>query len=69
MATYLIKCENCGEWNSLVEQVREVSGKSAIAKSADIGQKLEVQTMSSISAEESTKRLHTGFSDLDEVLV
>lgn len=62
------KCENCGEWNSLVEQIKEISGKSAIAKSADIGKKLDVQTMRSISSEESTKRLHTGFSDLDEVL-
>lgn len=62
------KCDNCGEWNSLVEQLASSSGKSALAKSASSGQKLAVQTMRSISSEEKTSRISTGFSDLDDVL-
>ena len=62
------KCDNCGEWNSLVEQVVTSSGKSALAKSVNSGQKLTVQTMRSISSEERTSRILTGFSDLDDVL-
>lgn len=26
------KCENCGEWNTLVEQIVESVGKSAVSK-------------------------------------
>jgi DNA repair protein RadA/Sms len=62
------RCENCGEWNTLVEQVVASSGKSAVAKGAFSGQVLNPQTMQSISAEDSIKRLSTGFLDLDEVL-
>lgn len=60
------KCENCGEWNSLVEQVPQSSGKSAVAKSS--GRVLAPQTMRSISAEQEVVRLKTGVDDLDVVL-
>lgn len=62
------KCENCDEWNTLVEQVAANTGKSAVARSATSGRVLSPQTMQSISAEDSLKRLETGFIDLDEVL-
>lgn len=62
------KCDNCGEWNTLVEQVMSGSGKSAVAKSASSGRVLMPQTMKSISVEESTRRMGTGYKDLDEVL-
>jgi DNA repair protein RadA/Sms len=62
------KCDNCGEWNTLVEQMVETVGKSAVSRSGSSGKVLEVQTMSSIDNQESTKRLTTGFQDLDEVL-
>ncbi len=62
------KCDNCGEWNTLVEQVAISSGKSVVAKSANSGKTLAVQTMRSISAEDSIKRIKTGFIDLDDVL-
>lgn len=62
------KCENCGEWNTLVEQIATSVGKSVVAKSGNSGNVLSVQTMSSISSEESSKRMLTGFSDLDDVL-
>lgn len=61
------KCENCGEWNSLVEQAVS-SGKSVVAKSASSGRILTPQTMQSISTEESVKRMTTGYEDLDIVL-
>lgn len=61
------KCENCGEWNSLVEQAVD-SGKSVLAKSASRGKVLTPQTMSTISADQHTRRMPSGFSDLDDVL-
>lgn len=60
------KCENCEEWNTLVEQAPQSSGKSAVARSS--GQVLKPQTMSSIAGNEEDARLKTGFEDLDTVL-
>lgn len=62
------KCDNCGEWNTLVEQAPVSAGKSVVSRSASSGKALSVQTMRSISSKESNKRLPTGFSDLDDVL-
>jgi DNA repair protein RadA/Sms len=62
------RCDNCGEWNTLVEQAPVSAGKSAVARGASSGSILVPQTMSSISSEDSLKRLTTGFSDLDDVL-
>ena len=62
------KCENCGEWNTLVEQVVETKGASAVARSHSRGKILKPQSMRSIAAEDSVKRLLTGIADLDTVL-
>ena len=62
------KCENCGEWNTLVEQASTIVGKSAVARSADTGRVLTPQTMSAISVETDIVRMSTGFDDLDAVL-
>ena len=62
------KCENCGEWNSLVEQVIASTGSSVVARSSHSGKLLVPQTMRSISTETSTARLTTGIGDLDLVL-
>ena len=62
------KCENCGEWNTLVEQVIETKGASAVARSHSRGKILKPQSMRSIAAEDSVKRLPTGITDLDAVL-
>ena len=62
------KCENCGEWNTLVEQVIETKGASAVARSHSRGKILKPQSMHSIAAEDSVKRLPTGIADLDAVL-
>src|SRR6266511_3416888 len=62
------KCENCGEWNTLVEQEVASSGKSVVAKSAHSGRVLAPQTMNAISLEQTVERMKTGFDDLDVVL-
>jgi len=61
------RCENCGEWNSLVEQVVE-QGNSAVAKGTRSGHVLKAQTMQAIAAEKTIDRITSGISDLDEVL-
>jgi DNA repair protein RadA/Sms len=61
------KCENCGEWNTLVEQA-VATGKSVVSRSATSGRVLTPQTMQSITADDAVKRLVTGFGDLDVVL-
>lgn len=60
------KCENCGEWNTLVEQAPANVGSSAVARST--GQVLLPQTMQSIDTNDTLSRLSTGINDLDEVL-
>ena len=62
------KCENCGEWNTLVEQIVETKGTSAVARSRSRGKILKPQSMRSIAAEDSVRRLPTGIADLDAVL-
>lgn len=62
------KCENCGEWNTLVEQIVETKGTSAVARSHSRGKILKPQSMRSIAAEDSVRRLPTGIYDLDAVL-
>lgn len=62
------KCDNCDEWNTLVEQVVESSGKSVVARSGNSGKVLNPQTLKSISSKENAVRLKTGFADLNDVL-
>ena len=62
------KCENCGEWNTLGEHIVETKGASAVARSHSRGKILKPQSMRSIAAEDSVKRLPTGITDLDAVL-
>ncbi len=60
------KCENCEEWNSLVEQASEVTGKSAVSRSS--GNQLKAQSIGSINADDSKSRISTGINDLNDVL-
>ena len=62
------RCENCGEWNTLIEQTVQGTGKSAVARSAASGQVLPVQSMHDIAVETAVKRMSTGYDDLDLVL-
>jgi DNA repair protein RadA/Sms len=62
------KCENCGEWNTLLEQASADVGTSVVAKSSRTGKLLTPQTLRSISEQESIERMKTGIADLDIVL-
>lgn len=62
------KCENCGEWNSLVEQAPVASGKSVVDRSSSGGSVLSPQALHSIDPEERIGRMSTGIGDLDTVL-
>lgn len=60
------RCDNCGEWNTLVEQAPAASGNSAVARSS--GRALKVQAIGDITSDSKTSRLGTGIDDLDLVL-
>lgn len=63
------RCENCGEWNSLVEQAPVSTAQSAVAKAGGSGKKLSVQPIKAAAADTSSnKRISTEISDLDVVL-
>lgn len=64
------KCENCGEWNALLEQVTasDVDGKSAVAKGRVSGKNLEYVGIKDLVPSDSKARLETEFPDLNEVL-
>lgn len=62
------RCENCGEWNTLLEQTPESVGKSAISKSANSGRILDAQNIENISSGKKQPRVSTGIKDLDSVL-
>jgi len=62
------KCENCGEWNSLVEQLPVDMGASAVARSSGKGKALTALRLSETATEAKQARLATGIADLDAVL-
>lgn len=65
------QCSNCGAWNSLVEQVVEnigVGAKSALAKGAVSGKKLDYVKIATIVPSDAKARLLTEFKDLNTVL-
>ena len=62
------KCEQCGQWNSLVEQAPAPAGKSAVARSAGQGTLLQPRPITAASQDEPAARLATGIADLDAVL-
>jgi len=61
------RCDNCGEWNTLTEEVVE-GGNSAVAKSARSGSVLKPQSIGTITDEKLSVRLTTGLNELDDVL-
>ncbi len=61
------RCDNCGEWNSLVEEMVD-SGVSSVAKASQTGKPLAVQSINDVPADVTSSRLKTGFADLDDVL-
>ena len=70
-AKWVGQCTNCSAWNSLVEQVPEVSnggGKSALSKGQASGKTLDFVKIATIQPSEAKARLLTEFRDLDTVL-
>lgn len=59
------RCNNCGEWNTLVEQLSDSGSTSAAIKS---GRRLSPQTITKVLSEKPAKRLTTGLSEVDAVL-
>ncbi|MBO4855027.1 DNA repair protein RadA [Candidatus Saccharibacteria bacterium] len=64
------RCENCGEWNTLLEQVvqSESEVKGALARGAVSGKKLKAVSINTIEPSDAGSRLSTGFPDFDTVL-
>lgn len=64
------KCDNCDQWNTLVEQVTvdDSGAKSAIAKGQVSGKMLDYVSINEIIPSDAKARLSTGFKDLDAVL-
>ena len=64
------KCDNCGNWNTLVEQAVESAStaKSALARGQISGQKLDYVSIKTIIPSDAKARLTTSFQELDIVL-
>ncbi len=62
------RCEQCGAWNSLLEQLKtNTSGAShAVAKSS--GSILKSSGLALISTSDASVRLKTGIADMDTIL-
>ena len=62
------RCENCGEWNSLIEQAVVSTAQSSVAKAAQSGKKLQVQPIKAATGSKTSDRIKTSIADLDGVL-
>lgn len=60
------RCENCGQWNTLVEEAASVEKKAVVDRSH--GKKLVAEAFTAVSVEASSVRTKTGFAEVDEVL-
>lgn len=70
-AKWVGKCDNCGKWNSLMEQAPEPSAaekKFALAKGQVSGKKLKVDNIKNLTPSDAKARLKTEFPDLNTVL-
>lgn len=64
------QCANCGNWNSLVEQVIDagIEKKSALDKGKASGKKLDFVKLNTVVPSDAKARLITEFDDLNTVL-
>ncbi len=69
-AKWVGQCANCGNWNSLVEQVvgQESGKKSAVEKGQVSGKKLDYVKLNTVVPSDAKARLLTEFKDLNIVL-
>ncbi len=61
------RCENCDQWNTLVEQIVD-QGKSVVSRGSSSGKVLLAQSIDAISSQDHAARMTTGYDDLDLVL-
>src|SRR3989344_6044363 len=61
------KCPNCGEWNSLVETVKEEPRTPSFAKASAGKQNFKLQKLSEVKHIEKN-RLKSGFDEFDRVM-
>ena len=62
------RCDSCGEWNTLVEEIIESDSKTAIAKSKAKAKVLSVEPLKTKHSKDEIKRVSSGFNELDFVL-
>jgi len=60
------RCDNCGAWNSFIEQATEAIGNNVVASSK--GKALIPQPIHEIKASNQAGRLSTGIADVDAIL-
>lgn len=60
------RCDNCGAWNSFVEQVQEAGGASVVASSK--GRVLKPEAIDAVKPSDESGRVTTGVADVDAVL-
>ena len=60
------KCDNCGAWNSLVEEAKQVEKKAVVDRSQ--GKVLSVEKIAAVQAGMIGTRMGTGLGQLEEVL-
>src|SRR6266496_2434663 len=60
------RCEQCGAWNSLLEQAPVSSGSSKVAKSA--GRALQMTSLAAASDDDHLRRISSGMPDIDVLL-
>ncbi|HEU5187738.1 MAG TPA: AAA family ATPase, partial [Candidatus Saccharimonadales bacterium] len=60
------RCDNCGSWNSFVEQVSESTGASVVALSQ--GKALKAQSIDDVQPSDEKGRITTGLADVDVAL-
>lgn len=60
------RCEQCGAWNSLLEQAPITTGATVVAKSR--GTPLAVTNITAISKKDATARISSGVADIDIIL-
>ncbi|MEO5499183.1 MAG: DNA repair protein RadA [Candidatus Saccharimonadales bacterium] len=60
------KCDNCGAWNSLVEESKQIEKKAVVDRVN--GRALQVEKIRDVQAGMLGSRLSTGFGQIDDVL-
>lgn len=60
------RCENCGQWNTLVEEVATLEKKAVVDRS--VGRKIVPEAFQAVKTEASSLRITTSFSEVDDVL-